>query len=348
MVAIEFAFAIVNILLKTVLDLGIKPFVFITYRLSISAIFLAPIGYFWERNNRPKLTPIVLFYIFCSAIVGTSLTQYFFLLGIQNTSATFASAFINMVPVITFIMAIPFGLETLNIKSNSGRAKIMGTLVCFGGTLLLTLYKGMALLNSPHSYSSHIEQDAMSSRKKTEKWTIGCAAMTLGTLLWSSWFLIQTKISKKYPCQCTSTALMAFFGATQSAILNLFMDRKLSVWILNGKLEIFALLFSGMVGSGLCYLGLSWCVKKRGPLFTAAFSPLVQIMAAIIDIPFLHEELHLGSMLGSVIVMIGLYILLWGKNQEVKNLGMSKIAQENEDTKQQEPQLQAITVPRNI
>lgn len=194
----------------------------------------------------------------------------------------------------------------------------MGTLVCFGGTLLLTLYKGMALLNSPHSYSSHIEQDAMSSRKKTEKWTIGCAAMTLGTLLWSSWFLIQTKISKKYPCQCTSTALMAFFGATQSAILNLFMDRKLSVWILNGKLEIFALLFSvstytyvcvcvwkqkvgcddvfmqGMVGSGLCYLGLSWCVKKRGPLFTAAFSPLVQIMAAIIDIPFLHEELHLG------------------------------------------------------
>lgn len=50
----------------------------------------------------------------------------------------------------------------------------------------------------------------------------------------------------------------------------------------------------GIVGSGMCYVGMAWCVKKRGPLFTAAFNPLVQIMAAMFDIPFLHEELHLG------------------------------------------------------
>lgn len=51
-----------------------------------------------------------------------------------------------------------------------------------------------------------------------------------------------------------------------------------------------------MVGSGLCYVGMSWCVKKRGPVFTAAFSPLIQIMAAMIDIPLLHEPLHLGRL----------------------------------------------------
>lgn len=49
MISIEFAFSIVNILLKKVLDQGMKDLVFITYRLSISTIFLAPIGYFWER-----------------------------------------------------------------------------------------------------------------------------------------------------------------------------------------------------------------------------------------------------------------------------------------------------------
>jgi hypothetical protein len=38
-----------------------------------------------------------------------SVTQYFFLLGIQYTSATFACAFVNMVPVITFLLALPFG-----------------------------------------------------------------------------------------------------------------------------------------------------------------------------------------------------------------------------------------------
>lgn len=57
----------------------------------------------------------------------------------------------------------------------------------------------------------------------------------------------------------------------------------------------------GMVGSGLGYVTISWCVKKRGPVFTAAFSPLVQIIAALIDIPVLHERPYLGRSLFSLI-----------------------------------------------
>lgn len=49
MLAIDFAFAVVNILLKKVLEEGIDHLVLITYRLAISAIFLSPIGYFLER-----------------------------------------------------------------------------------------------------------------------------------------------------------------------------------------------------------------------------------------------------------------------------------------------------------
>ena len=49
MITIDFAFSIVNILLKKVLDEGINHLVLITYRLLISAIFLGPIGYFRER-----------------------------------------------------------------------------------------------------------------------------------------------------------------------------------------------------------------------------------------------------------------------------------------------------------
>lgn len=49
MLAVDFALAIVNILLKKVLDEGINHLVLITYRLAISAAFLGPIGYFCER-----------------------------------------------------------------------------------------------------------------------------------------------------------------------------------------------------------------------------------------------------------------------------------------------------------
>ncbi|KAJ7968744.1 WAT1-related protein [Quillaja saponaria] len=349
MVAIDFAFAIVNILLKKVLDEGLNHLVLITYRLSISTIFLAPIGYYWERNDRPKLTFRILCYLFFSAIVGASITQYFFLLGIQYTSATFACAFVNMVPVITFVMALPFGLETVNIKCNSGRAKILGSLVCISGAMVLTFYKGMPLFHFSHSQAAAPTMSSavkMSHTAKAGRWTIGLIALFVGTLFWSSWFLLQSNIGKRYPCQYSSTAIMTFFGAIQSAILSLCTGRNLSMWVLKGKIEIVTVLYAGMVGSGLCIVGMSWCVKKRGPVFTAAFSPLVQIMAAFIDIPILHEQLHLGSVLGSILVMIGLYILLWGKNKEMQNR-VAKLVQEVQEIKEQEPNIQHITISCN-
>ncbi|CAL0334713.1 unnamed protein product [Lupinus luteus] len=340
MIAVDFSFAAVNILLKKVLEEGMNHLVFITYRLSIATIFLAPIGYFWERNDRPPLTFRILCCLFFSAIVGASVTQYFFLLGIQNTSATFACAFINIVPVVTFIMALPFGLETVNIKCNGGRAKILGTLVCIGGVLLLTLYKGKPLINYSHYHPS----TSVTKVASTRRWTIGVVALILGTLFLSSWFILQSSISKRYPCQYSSTAIMTFFGAIQSAVISLAIDHNnLSIWILNGKIQIIAVLYSGIVGSGLCLVGMSWCVKKRGPVFTAAFSPLVQIIAAMIDIPILHEQLHLGSVVGSITVMVGLYILLWGKNKEMQDR-VKKLVQGVEEVKGQESQTQHIVM----
>nr|XP_048326939.1 WAT1-related protein At3g30340-like isoform X1 [Ziziphus jujuba var. spinosa] len=297
-----------------------------------------------KKKNRPKLTFRILCYLFLSAILGASLTQYFFLLGIQNTSATFACAFVNMVPMLTFLMALPFGMETVNLKCNSGKAKVIGTLVCIAGAAVLTLYKGMPLFHSSPAMAHAIDHAIkLSSRKKAQRWTIGSVALVIGTLLWSSWFLVQSNIGKRFPCQYSSTAIMSFFGAIQSAILSLCTVRNLSVWVLKGKIQIATVLFAGIIGSGLCYVGMSWCVKKRGPVFTAAFSPLVQIMAAMIDVPILHEQLHLGSLLGSILVIMGLYILLWGKKKEMQNR-ITKLAQEVEEIKEQEPQLPVITV----
>jgi len=49
MIAIDFCLTMVNILLKQVLQKGMNHLVFVTYRLSVSTIFLAPISYFKER-----------------------------------------------------------------------------------------------------------------------------------------------------------------------------------------------------------------------------------------------------------------------------------------------------------
>ncbi|KAI3812882.1 hypothetical protein L1987_17595 [Smallanthus sonchifolius] len=332
MIAVQFAFATINVLLKKVIDDGLNHLVFITYRLCVATLFLTPVAFFFERKSETKLTYSIIFHLFLNAILGASLSQYLFLLGIQYTSATFSCAFLNMVPVITFMISLIFGLESVNIKSNGGRAKVIGTLVCVGGATLLTLYKGTALFNH-HSdlpatnesiHAQSISRLGSILATKKARWTSGSLALVAGTMLWSSWFIVQSNIGKRYPLQYSSTAIMMFFGAIQSLALSLFIDRDLSSWILKGKLEIFSVFYAGIVGSGFCFVGMSWCVKKRGPVFSAAFSPIVQMIAAVFDIPFLHEPLHVGSLVGSAVVVVGLYILLWGKNKERQNSGVEK------------------------
>ncbi|XP_058105121.1 WAT1-related protein At3g30340-like [Magnolia sinica] len=321
MVAVQVAFAIVNILLKKVLDQGLNHLVLVTYRQTVATVFIAPIALFKERKTRPKLTTRIFSLLFVSSMLGATLTQYFFLIGMDYTSATFACAFINLVPVVTFIMALPFGLETANVKNKAGRAKVFGAVVCVGSAMLLTFYKGVALTNTSHSpaISNVSQHNRVTHEKKEEKWTIGSMALIGGCLCWSTWFLLQAKISNIYPSPYSSTTIISSLSALQSVILGLAIHRDISLWTLNGTLMILTVVYAGIVGSGLCYVVMSWCVEKRGPVFTAAFGPLVQIIVAIIDFSVLHEQLHLGSVLGSLLVIIGLYILLWGKSMEGKN-----------------------------
>ncbi|CAN6568462.1 unnamed protein product [Malus baccata var. baccata] len=307
------ALAIVHILHKT-LDGGLSGLIIVTYRKSISVVFLTLIAFFWERT----------------------FTQYLILLGLQDTFATYSCAFINMVLVNTFLLALPFGLEKVNIKNKGGIAKILGAIICIGGAVSLFLYKGMPLTNQ-HSESTlqmqnHANTLASSSAKKNERWVVGSAFLASGCLLWPSWFLVQAKIGKSYPFQYSSTAIMPFFSAIQSAIL-CFITRRhivMSMCILKGKLEILTV---GVVGSGLCYVGMSWCVKQKGALFTVAFTPATQIFAAMLDFSFLHGQIYLGSVVGSVIVITGMYILLWGKSKDQKEMVIKRTQAVDQDKK---------------
>ncbi|RZS16195.1 hypothetical protein BHM03_00048154 [Ensete ventricosum] len=93
MLAIVVAYAVMNIMIKKAIDEGTNRLLLITLRQLIAALILSPIAYFRERSV-PR----------CSA----ALTQYLFLLGLQYTSATFACAFANILPVLTFLMALLF------------------------------------------------------------------------------------------------------------------------------------------------------------------------------------------------------------------------------------------------
>jgi drug/metabolite transporter (DMT)-like permease len=45
---------------------------------------------------------------------------------------------------------------------------------------------------------------------------------------------------------------------------------------------------------GVSFVLLTWCIEKRGPVFVAAFIPVVQIIVSVMDFTVLHESLYLG------------------------------------------------------
>jgi drug/metabolite transporter (DMT)-like permease len=78
-----------------------------------------------------------------------SLTQWLFFLGLRYMTATFASAFVNMTPMFTFLLALPFTLERLHVATGSSAAKLTGTAVGLAGAMVLALYQGPALTGAP-------------------------------------------------------------------------------------------------------------------------------------------------------------------------------------------------------
>ncbi|GLJ17370.1 hypothetical protein SUGI_0301710 [Cryptomeria japonica] len=321
MIAVQFGFAGLNILSKFALNQGMSHFVLVFYRHLVATIVMAPLAYIFERKTRPKLTLRIFCEFFISSLLGVTLSQNLYNVGLKYTTATFATALLNLIPVITFLMAIIFRVERIDIKSLVGQAKVLGTLVCVSGAMSMTFYKGIKiqLWPSPFHLSEHNERDG-----KSEDLTKGSVLVVTSCISLSAWFILQTSITKKYPAQYSSTTILCFMVTVQSAIVTLIFEQgHYGVWALGWNVNLLTAIYSGIVGSGIGFCLMTWCIKKKGPVFTTMFSPLVLIIVAIMGSILLDEKLHLGSVIGGSLIVIGLYFVLWGKGKEMeKNVKM--------------------------
>ncbi|CAA7013048.1 unnamed protein product [Microthlaspi erraticum] len=309
----------VNALVKKALDFGVNHMIFAAYRMAISAVILVPFCYIWERKTRPRLTFMLLVEHFISGLLGASLMQFFFLLGLSYTSPTVSMALNSTLPAITFALALIFRIENVqNLKSKAGVLKVSGTLICVLGAMFLTFYKGPQLSHH-HSHPVALHNNTLhnNGHDQTKKWLIGCLYLIIGTVLLSLWMLFQGKLSAKYPStKYSSTCLMSVFAAFQCAILSLYKSRDIQDWVIEDKLVIFVIFYAGIVGQAMSTVLTSWSIKMTGAVFVSTFIPVSLVSATLFDFLILHSPLYLGSILGSIVTVTGLYVFLWGKKSE--------------------------------
>jgi hypothetical protein len=80
------------------------------------------------------------------------------------------------------------------------------------------------------------------------------------------------------------------------------------------------LLLQGIVTSSIAYYVQGLVIQKTGPVFASAFSPLMMIIVAVMGSFILAEKLYLGAVLGAVLIVMGLYLVLWGKHKESQDM----------------------------
>nr|CAB3489540.1 unnamed protein product [Digitaria exilis] len=73
----------------------------------------------------------------------------------------------------------------------------------------------------------------------------------------------------------------------------------------------------GFMVNGVSFYLQAWCVEMKGPVFLTVWTPLCLIFTIFCS-SILGEIVHLGSILGGVLLVGGLYCVLWGKSKENK------------------------------
>ncbi|XP_022722641.1 WAT1-related protein At1g43650-like isoform X1 [Durio zibethinus] len=316
-----------QLLSKVILSQGTFIFALMTYRHLVAALCVAPFAFFLERGNAKKLAWSTWFWLFINALTGITMAMGLFYYGLRDTTATYSTNFLNIIPIVTFVFSIVFRMEKLGLGSRAGKIKTVGAILCVGGALTTSLYKGKAFYLS---HDHHIHTPAATDVSETH-WTRGTFMLVGSCLCYATWYILQVKLLKVFPSKYRATLITCIMASIQSAAIGLCLDRHKSAWRLQWNLQLVTIVYSGALSTAATFCILTWSIAKRGPTYAPMFNPLALIFVAISEALVLGEQMRLGIVVGTVMIIGGLYSFLWGRKKEIKclpqpNAGIEELA----------------------
>ncbi|XP_035547569.1 WAT1-related protein At2g39510-like isoform X2 [Juglans regia] len=288
--------------------------VVIVYRYAVATVVTAPFAIVLDRKVRPKFTFSVFAKIFFLGLLEPVMDQSLYYTGMKYTTATFASAMCNILPAFAFLMAWICGLEKVSIRRLHSQVKILGTIVTVGGAMLMTLFSGPMLKLPWTNRNTHQESTKAANEQDHIK---GGLMVIAGSACWSGFIILQAITLRSYPAELSLTALICLMGTVENTILALVIERgNPTAWSIHMDTKLLAALYGGIVASGIAYWLQGGIIKERGPVFVTAFGPLTMVLVAIMGSFILAEITSLGRVIGAVVIVGGLYLVVWGKSKD--------------------------------
>ncbi|KAL5569136.1 hypothetical protein UlMin_025711 [Ulmus minor] len=313
-ILMQFGYAGLSIITKVALNHGMSQHVLVVYRHAIAAIVMAPFALLFERKTRPKMTTSIFTKIVFLGLLEPVIDQNLYYSGMKFTTATFAIAMCNVIPAFAFIMAWILRLENVNIRRLHSQAKIVGTAVTVGGAMFMTMFNGPMLPLPWTNASSHHEAANAENNQVSIK---GAVMITAGCVCWSCFIVLQAITLKSYPAELSLTTLICLMGTIEGGVVALALEwGNPAAWAIHLDSKLLAAVYSGVICSGIAYYIQGIVMKEKGPVFVTAFSPLSMVLVAILSSFILSEIMYLGRVLGAIIIVLGLYMVLWGKSKD--------------------------------
>lgn len=327
------------VVLKAAFNQGFSTFVFVFYSQAAASLLLLPIATLRERNNVGSMSFRLLSKLFLCALIGNTFSINILNVALRYTSATVQSAISNSKPVVTFCLAFLLGMEAVKLRSSSGIAKVTGIALCLAGVFVIAFYVGQPLspINHHHAFhTGHVSSDDTGHAT----WIKGTFLKLLGDIAWSLWIVFQSALVKEYPNKMLVTAAQSIFSTVQTFVMAAVAERDMSRWKLKLDITLVAILYNGFIVTGVLNYLTVWCMEMRGPVFVAIWFPLCFVFTIFASSFFLGEIIHLGSILGGILLVGGLYSVLWAKSKEsmVEPCDEVNTLEDGQDESQKRPQ----------
>ncbi|MGK0480911.1 MAG: drug/metabolite transporter (DMT)-like permease [Planctomycetota bacterium] len=258
----------------------VHPQLFNAGRLSLSAVALGLIDWF-ERGGKPapKLSWKTLLWY---GLLASLLYQVLFLWGMKQTTASNAALIVTSGPLWTALFSALYGIE----RPTLGAAISLGVALC--GTLLVTT-------------SGTVTGEDGSSSAPNE--LLGNVMILMAMMIWAWTTVLSRPILKTIP-------------ATRLAYLSVLVSLP-GHWLIAlpfmGTIDparpaylCSALLYSGVLSTGVAYALWNRSVVTLGPARTATFSYLVPVVALTVAWWFLEENPTTLQLVGGALVILGL------------------------------------------
>ncbi|PKA46462.1 WAT1-related protein [Apostasia shenzhenica] len=314
LVAVQVVSALYMVALKPILSLGINPLFLIVFGSFATAFFIFPFAVALEKKKWPsKLRLTLLAQFILIALGGVTTFQALMFVGIRKTSPAIASAMPNLAPGIIFIIASCLRFERVDLKCKYSRTKILGTLFCLLGAIILSL------LQTPVEPANNNLQTASALQESGayRDWIVGCSCLLAAVLVLSCSTVLQAATMTDFPAPFSLCVVTSLMGAVLTAIVQVITEGKVDIGQPKISIQaIFAIVFLGGMVIAICVAFQTWAVLRKGPVMVSMFSPIQTVCSAILSATILGQVIELGSVAGMFFMFFGLYIVLWAKKKE--------------------------------